>query len=625
MIVLALFALLASACGGRSGLESTGQASAAGPAVTRGGTSAGGQNAQGGTAGSFGGSLSRAGMSALGGSGTYDTRDPRGSACVESMCTSGGWCWLNPLPQGNSLFDVVVHDSEFWAIGEDGLVLRGDGEHWLRCPTPTTESLRGSWFAPDGTLWVVGTGGAVLSFDGVVWTVHHAEPGLFLNDVHGTGSSDVWVVGDDVALHFDGTHWERHVLQTKAAINCVWARDAHDVWVGGSEVWHFDGSSWRVVASLQSDARGIWGDEKYTVWLAADDVVQCDRLGCQSTPTLTSAQFDVWGTGANDVWSIGAAGGMHWDGSRWTAIEVPTSLTSAAGGEPYGLVAVGHFGRMYRHDGKEWVNLRRAIGSVWTDVWGTADDDIWISGNSVAHFDGQVLSLAAAPTNGGLQSVHGSSRDDVWFAGCGGALLHWTHQLWTDYSLKGWSDEQCFLAVWMESPNSAWAVGSAGLAYHWDGSVWDQLPSLPAAVDSRALYGAGGHVFAADDSGSLAVWSEPDWYPIARFAGTRINAMWAAPGNELWLVGEDPNGGSLAYWMDGTSNQERVAATKLTDVWAGSPRDVWVTGDGRVFHSDGGALVEQPSGVNMSKSNIWVSPTGARWMVGGNGILRHAP
>ena len=571
----------------------------------------GGQNAQGG--GSTTGGAASAGVGTSG-------------PCVDTMCTSGGWCWLNPLPQGNSLFDAAVHDGELWAFGDDGLVLRGDGEHWLRCPTPTTESLRGSWFDPDGILWVVGTGGVVLSFDGKTWTQHYAEAGLFLNDIHGSSTENIWAVGNDVVLHWSGQTWTRETLETKGSLYSIWARDTDDVWVGGTEVWHYNGATWQAVYNKAKPARGIWVDESGAVWMAANDVLQCDLLDCQLTPTLVGEQIDVWGTSSTDVWTIGTEGGMHWDGSRWTTFDVPTNMTSAAGGDPYGLVVVGYFGRIFRREGSDWVNLRGAIGSIWTHVWGVSDDDIWIAGNSMAHFDGLALAVTSTPTEWGLLTAHGTASDDVWAAGCNGTIIHWNGREWADYSLRPWPQwDLCFRAIWAESRSSAWVTGTQGLAYHWDGYTWTAVSALSSLATSRALFGVAGALFAADDSGSLSQWTSLNWQTLAMFTSEQSNSIWGASTTDLWVVGTGTTGALATHVQNGSVSQEELGSTTLTAAWGTSGNDVWATGDGRIFHYDGQSFVEQPSGVHIDSSSIWVAPSGARWIVGGNGILRHAP
>ncbi len=623
---LLISTLLVAACGGRTALETSGSVSPAGSWGSP-GTQSGGSNAQGGTtnAAGSGGTASEGGQVASGGTRPAATSSTSGAACVATQCTSGGWCWLNPSPQGNSLFDAVVHDGELWVVGDDGLVLRGDGTHWLHCPTPTRESLRGSWFAPDGTLWVVGTGGTVMSFDGRAWQWHHTEPGLFLNDVHGSNGSDIWVVGDRTILHFDGIGWTRVALDTKGTLYAVWANAPNDVWIGGSEVWHFGGTDWRIIHEPASDARAAWGDGTGITWLAAGEVLACGPTGCQVTPNFGYAQFDIWGANSNDIWTIGSQGGMHWDGSRWVAVDVPHSLTSAAGGAAYGAVAVGHFGRMFRRQGGEWLDLRPAIGTVWTDVWGTADDDVWIAGNAMAHFDGHELVLTTLPTDWGLQAVHGASSSDVWAAGCNGTLIHWNGHEWSVHSVQPWSaSDACFRAVWVESLSSAWAAGSGGSVYHWDGNAWRALPALPSASAARALFGIAGQVFVADDSGVLAVWQGQAWQTVATFASTQTNAIWGTSSGEIWIAGEVSGRGYLAHWVDGAVAVQQVSATTLTDVWGTASGDVWATGDGRTFHASEQALAEIPSGVSLSRSAIWASPSGTLWMAGGNGILRRA-
>ncbi len=51
---------------------------------------------------------------------------------VRQHCSKDGWCWENPLPQGNTLWDVC-HDGQsgFLAIGEAGTLLKKEKSAWL--------------------------------------------------------------------------------------------------------------------------------------------------------------------------------------------------------------------------------------------------------------------------------------------------------------------------------------------------------------------------------------------------------------------------------------------------------------------------------------------------------------
>jgi hypothetical protein len=293
---------------------------------------------------------------------------------------------------------------------------------------------------------------------------------------------------------------------------------------------------------------------------------------------------------------------------------------------PYGLVAVGHFGRMFRRNGSEWIDLRRAIGTVWTDVWGVADDDVWFSGNSMAHFDGYELGISTTPTAWGLQSVRGAGSSDVWAVGCNGTVIHWDGRVWSDFSVEPWPQwDVCLWSVWSDAAHSVFATGSQGIALRWNGSTWLEAPALPSSVTSRALFGVGQDLLAIDDSG--AVWQKADagWQSISAFDSTRSNALWGTTNTDFWVAAEYSMRGLAVHVLEDMVSEQQVATTTLTGVWGMSASDVYLTGDGRVFHYDGQEFLEQPSGVHISNSKIWVSPSGTRWMIGGNGILRKFP
>src|SRR5512134_2915119 len=57
--------------------------------------------------------------------------------CAARVCTAPGWCWQNPLPQGNPLFAVWGRTpSDVWAVGPIGTIIHFDGTRWA--PSPGT-------------------------------------------------------------------------------------------------------------------------------------------------------------------------------------------------------------------------------------------------------------------------------------------------------------------------------------------------------------------------------------------------------------------------------------------------------------------------------------------------------
>ena len=231
----------------------------------------------------------------------------------------GAWTLVDapevPGAVGSALRAVAARtSSDVWAVGafrtvpedvgvpvEHPLVLRWDGGRWATVPAPGTGP------HANGVL----TGLHVLAADDV-WAVGYYRPDLFaMNAVQ------------PLTLRWDGTTWtvvaNDPVIAAQhqtARWSAVTATSPSDVWAAGSSgdaagvsqslLQHWDGTSWKVVASP-----------------SPRDAAQ------RSFGTIFS---DVTKTGG-DLLAVGRAGeepyAARWDGRRWTRIRMP--VTAQAG------------------------------------------------------------------------------------------------------------------------------------------------------------------------------------------------------------------------------------------------------------------------------------------------------
>ncbi|MFT5352810.1 MAG: hypothetical protein ACI9KE_000007 [Polyangiales bacterium] len=80
--------------------------------------------------------------------------------------------------------------------------------------------------------------------------------GAPLRDFHGPEGGAVFAVGVEGTIRvFDGEAWSDHSSPTRARIDSVVAKSAREVWIlADHEIWHFDGTRWR----LQLVDEGLW-------------------------------------------------------------------------------------------------------------------------------------------------------------------------------------------------------------------------------------------------------------------------------------------------------------------------------------------------------------------------------
>lgn len=117
----------------------------------------------------------------------------KANVCALPRLCQQGFCWENPLPQGNTLFGVFAFGPRaVWAVGEAGTVLFWNGERTQLIDVGTTADLRGIYGTSTNELFVVGDQGTIVRFDGSSW-VRETVSGVYRINV-------VWVAANGAAF-----------------------------------------------------------------------------------------------------------------------------------------------------------------------------------------------------------------------------------------------------------------------------------------------------------------------------------------------------------------------------------------------------------------------------------------
>ena len=79
-----------------------------------------------------------------------------------ALCSPDGWCWYNPLPQGDTLYSTwVTAPNDVWAVGAGGTILHYDGTAWSRTTLPSKSPLTGVWASVPSDVWAVAQDGTI--------------------------------------------------------------------------------------------------------------------------------------------------------------------------------------------------------------------------------------------------------------------------------------------------------------------------------------------------------------------------------------------------------------------------------------------------------------------------------
>jgi hypothetical protein len=331
---------------------------------------------------------------------------------------------------------------------------------------------------------------------------------------------------------------------------------------------------------------------------------------------------DVSVLSPSNVWAIGSwwAGtphplAVHWDGTVWTDLPVPDSVTPL---QDYSLAAVD------------------AVSSA--DVWTVGSTDS-TSTNPPAtsalalHYDGSAWTPVPATadlvaTQSSLADVDLRTATDGWAVGqqvVGNfppqpLILRWTTDHFTPVPAPKISSAAQLTSVFAGAADDAWAVGSLqnasghreALVLHWNGADWSRL-SVPAA----------GNV---DET-------------LQSVAALGTGEVWAA-GSTCTVIGPPACSPRVLHFTRNTWQAVLTAsAATTTEVVPFTPADVWIFGqtttqqdhiehwDGTRFTSDGGVPPATGNGQPASAVALAAAAgdpaTGALWAVGWTGASPH--
>jgi hypothetical protein len=314
-----------------------------------------------------------------------------GQAATATPSSSGAPRWQVFAVRVPTLVAVDARSpSDVWAVG--GGVVHWNGRTLLTTPLPwKNAALTGVSAVSPTDVWSVGNVSwgkypnaheipLSAHWDGRSWR-RVAMPAVagryaWLADVAAPRPNDIWAVGGwgahktwPLMMHWDGSGWRRVNLQRVAPVlgqlNAIDARAPNDVWAAGMEgdwrqesygytdyVLHWDGHSWRRVASPLADeqgsgpyARAVDVSRTGDVWTLNFDLSgngpsfvswNGSARSAQASSWMTYDDYediaaisstDVWIVGQNDFADVGKAPETplvaHWDGKSWRVQHTP--------------------------------------------------------------------------------------------------------------------------------------------------------------------------------------------------------------------------------------------------------------------------------------------------------------
>ena len=561
-----------------------------------------------------------------------------------SLCTSEGWCWEHPLPQGFNLNAALRLDSRHsWLIGENRTVLFFDGERSRLQEVP-------------------------------------APPGVELFAIHGTAPNDVFVVGGNgVTLHFDGARWEREGTLTGFTnpLRTVWSLGDGGALAAGnngrlmSRAALVDPFSRWTVETFPSteEIRDVFSDGDGTLYAVtrrnelfardparAGDWRRLDTVPLQDTFAGMARAGGL--TFGGNAFARGTMVHRDADGGWRELTDAGFSVLEFARAADGGVFAIGSsgFDFGYLDEAENFTHFVVQPG-FWNAAAALPGPRLLLAGlagsTAVVELDGGLSWLSTPRVQRGhsLNALCGASPQAMFAVGgvdngaCPTCKVRWlereiglsgAHWLERDFQLGNTS---ALLTCYAESADRVWLPGndskfvflSAGQATWGDfggGGLYGQYSGAWGNPDA-------GYIFTRREASQLTTSAEGvTGFTITDIGGGGgLRSVWGLGANDILVAGI--NGTTSRY--DGTiwTQQYVGVSEELASVHGaltvdGGRRYVAAGNAGTLYSvvNDAGVLAQLSPAVNFS--GTWVSTRGTAWAVGkasdgGAYVVRSAP
>lgn len=435
-------------------------------------------------------------------------------------------------------------------------------------PIGTIQSLGDVWGSGSKDVWIVGNGNTILNTSGGAFTQSATAPfaNLSVNQVRGSSATNIYALsnsgGTPGLARYDGTKWTG--LPTWPGFPNIDARglvalpsgDAivvgYNFAVGGPFAARLSGTSWTTITT-----------------------------GLTATEILNRG----WPASDTEVWAGSTTGIWRYDGTKWTKDASPAVQNK---------------------------NVQFLWGTSATDIWAATSTELF-------HYDG--TSWTAAPVDNGvtissISNIGGGTGPDVWLASnTAGRLFRYaggscSPKCWTQTDLPGVT--QSIRAIWGAASNDLYAVGNLGLILRYDGQTWSRSPYARAPLTTGTLTASYGvpnnqnsalQIFGPIDTNLNVDASNITVATGFSTTSQAINAVYGLSANEIMAVGNNGlvmryNGTSWATIPSGTTNS-------LTGVFINnSPRFYYISGaNGFIARAD-----QTLSGFTVQTKNVPPAP-----------------
>jgi hypothetical protein len=226
-------------------------------------------------------------------------------------------------------------------------------------------------------------------------------------------------------------------------------------------------------------------------------------------------------------------------------------------------------------DGSSWVSQNFG-GSNLNTIWGSSPDNVFAAGDNgtILHYDGSTWT-PQNPGGNNLNSIWGSSPDNVFAVGDAGTIFQYVDSTWEQQTSGVINNLN---AIWGSSASDVFVVGDQLTILHYDGADWE-LQTNPQNISLNGIWGTSSdNVFAVGESGTILWYSGGIWSSLSSGTSNELKGVWGASACNVYAVGRQ--GAILSFDGISWSSQTSASNVSINGISGSSMRDIHAAGNG---------------------------------------------
>ena len=480
----------------------------------------------------------------------------------------------NPATVNQPLFEIAADSGDvLWAVGDNGRVVRFDGQTWSELDCGCVANLRAVLPLDDGSVMVAGSGGTVRTLRDGIWQKVETGTGCTIVSMESLGDDTVIAVGGEynveegqfrgrIFLLHDG-RWQpvesEHPLPRLRRVrrfgdSLLICGDA-----GAAFRWGPTGAQ-RLNTRVRYDLHDLSCND-------AGEALVCGDGGTLLQETDTPVRETTAGDESRARWQQISNG------------ETNLTLRGIWGVGDGQLIAAGDGGRVLHIDGESITPHKVPDGLRIHGLWGSSPRHVFAACDNatILHFDGEQWRVAhQGHVETALLAITGFGPHDIFAVGDSGYCLRYDGLMWRQVET---GVQQELYALWGQDSQHLLAVGGGGIVLRFNGEQWKTF----SAGTDHDLYGVCGSglnkLFLCGLNGTMIRFEDNAWH--RDFTGERSDLHCVLFHDETWFAAG--SNGTLLCNSDGTWEAESQDWRHTLQALAATPAGVYAVGSGGII------------------------------------------